>query len=74
MARWKADAREFTVSVNFHRTRGYQLNVPRPVMECLAKPARITFVIRGTRVEVRAAQNACGRPGAPSLALRNSHK
>lgn len=55
MPKWKAGAKEFTVTVNFHETRGYQLNVPRPVMDHLDKPLRITFTIRGKRVEVRAA-------------------
>lgn len=55
MPKWKEGAREFTVVVNFHETRGYQLNVPRPIMEHLAHPERVTFVIRRQKVEVRAA-------------------
>lgn len=55
MPKWKEGAREFTVVVNFHETRGYQLNVPRPVMELLDRPERLTFVIRRQRVEVRPA-------------------
>ena len=55
MPKWKADAREFTVTVNFHETRGYQLNVPRPIMERLSRPERVTFVIKREKVEVRAA-------------------
>jgi len=55
MPKWKADAKEFTVRVDFHETRGYQLNAPRPVMEHLGRPERVTFVIRREKVEVRAA-------------------
>jgi hypothetical protein len=55
--KWKSDAKEFTATVNIHETRGYQLNVPRPVIEHLSKPERITFVIRREKVEVRAAQD-----------------
>jgi hypothetical protein len=55
MPKWKEGAKEFTVTVNFHETRGYQLNVPRPVMEHLSKPEKLTFVIRREKVEVRAA-------------------
>lgn len=55
MPKWKADAKEFTVRVSFHETRGHQLYVPRPVMEHLSNPERVTFVIRRQKVEVRAA-------------------
>jgi hypothetical protein len=55
MPKWKADAKEFTVVVNYHETRGFQLNVPRPVMDHLSRPERVTFVIRRQKVEVRAA-------------------
>jgi hypothetical protein len=55
MPKWKKDATEFTVTVNFHETRGFQLNVPRPVMEHLSRPERVTFVIKREKIEVRAA-------------------
>ena len=55
MPKWKEGAREFTVVVNFHETRGYQLNVPRPIMEHLAHPGRVTFVIRRQKVEIKRA-------------------
>ena len=56
MPKWKKDAREFTVGVNFHEVRGYAATIPKPVMEHLAHPERVTFVIRRERVEVRAAK------------------
>lgn len=54
MPKWKADAKEFTVSVNYHETRGTLTTIPKPVTEHLGRPGRITFVIRKQRVEVRA--------------------
>jgi hypothetical protein len=35
--------------------RGYQLNVPRPVVDNQSKPGRMTFAIRRTKVEILAA-------------------
>lgn len=58
MPKWKADAKEFTVSVNYHETRGTLMTVPKPVTEHLGRPDRITFKIRGKKVEVRAAHDS----------------
>lgn len=55
MPKWKAGAKEFTVGVNFHQVRGYAATIPKPVIAHLAVKDRITFVIRGKKVEVRAA-------------------
>ena len=55
MPKWKEGAKEFTVSVSYHETRGHQIYVPRPIMDHLSNPERLTFVIRRERVEVRAA-------------------
>ncbi len=55
MPKWKKDAREFTVSVNYHETRGTLTTIPKPVVEHLSRPEKITFVIRKERVEVRRA-------------------
>ena len=57
MPKWKKDANEFTVSVNHNETRGYQSSIPKPVMETLGNPNRITFVVKPkNRVEVQAAK------------------
>lgn len=56
MPKWKADAKEFTVSVNYHEVRGYAATIPKPVMAHLAHPVRITFVLRREKVEIRAAE------------------
>ncbi len=61
MPKWKKDATEFTVSVGYHEVRGYQVYVPRPVIEALEihtdktkDPKPITFVIKKKKVEITA--------------------
>jgi len=54
--RWKKDATEFTVGVNHNKVRGYQASIPKPIMDKLHDPQKITFVIRGKKVEVEAAR------------------
>lgn len=56
MPRWKKGSREFTVSVNSHDTRGYQCTIPKPVIEVLGEPERITFMIKGKKVEIKSAE------------------
>jgi hypothetical protein len=54
MPKWKKDETEFTVSVNKHETRGYQVNIPKPIMELLGEPEKITFEVKPSkRVEVK---------------------
>ena len=54
MPKWKKDATEFTVSINYHPTRGTLVFVPKPVLELLGNPKSITFVVRGKKVEMKA--------------------
>ena len=54
MPKWKADAKEFTVSVTFHEVRGYAATIPKPVMARLGNPAKLTFEVGRAKVEVRA--------------------
>jgi hypothetical protein len=54
MPKWKKGAREFTVGVSYHEVRGYAATIPKPVMEHLSKPERITFTLRKQKVEIRA--------------------
>jgi hypothetical protein len=49
MPKWKKDATEFTVSVNHNEERGYQSSIPKPVMDTLGRPDRITFLIKPKR-------------------------
>jgi hypothetical protein len=52
MPKWKADAKEFTVGVNYSEGRGYQATIPKPLMAHLGNPERLTFAIRRKKVEV----------------------
>ncbi len=56
MPKWKEGATEFTVGVGYSEIRGYACTIPRPVIEALGEPERITFMIKGKRVEVEAAE------------------
>ena len=41
------------MGVNYNETRGYQSTIPKPVIETLGTPDRITFVIKPKkRVEI----------------------
>lgn len=53
MPKWKKDATEFTVSMSYHPTRGAQCIVPKPVVDALEEPKKVTFVLKGKKVEVR---------------------
>ena len=52
MPKWKKDAKEFTVGINFNEDRGYQSSIPKPLMEALGEPDKITFVINGKTVKI----------------------
>jgi hypothetical protein len=45
MPKWKKDANEFVVGVNYSDGRGYQSSIPLPVIDKLGKPNTIKFVI-----------------------------
>jgi len=56
MPKWKKGETEFDVNVNYHKTRGYQIYVPRPIMDELGDPDVLIFEIKGKgKVEVKAA-------------------
>jgi hypothetical protein len=52
MPKWKKDATQFTVGVNHNNIRGYQTSIPKPVMERLNFPDKVTFILKGKRVEI----------------------
>jgi hypothetical protein len=51
--KWKKDAKEFTVSVNYNDSRGYQSSIPKPIIDMLGEPDTITFVIDGKSVKIK---------------------
>jgi len=44
MPKWKKDAKEFVVGVNYVENRGYSSSIPKPVIERLGKPESIKYV------------------------------
>ncbi len=57
MPKWKVDAKEFTVSVSYHETRGTLTTIPKPVVDHLGRPERVTFILRKGKVEIRTAHD-----------------
>jgi hypothetical protein len=55
MPKWKKDATEFTVGVNYHPSRGAACSIPKPIIELLEEPKQITFEVKGKKVAVKAA-------------------
>ena len=52
MPKWKKDATEFKVSVNYVDKRGYSSSIPKPIMAALGEPSSIKFVLKGKKVEL----------------------
>jgi hypothetical protein len=67
MPRWKNDAKEFTVGVNYSDGRGYQSSIPIPVIDRLGKPSTIKFVINDDENSV---QLISGKTRAPRKAMK----
>ncbi len=53
--KWKRNATEFTVGVNYNEIRGYQVSIPRPVAEVLGRPKAVTYLLKGKKVELKKA-------------------
>jgi hypothetical protein len=45
MGKWKKDAKEFVVGVNYVERRGCASAIPKPIIDILGKPDKIKFVI-----------------------------
>lgn len=55
MPKWKKDETEFTVNLLFTEVRGYWATIPKPIVEHLGNPDKITFLKKTKgRVEVQA--------------------
>ncbi len=46
MPKWKKDAEEFKVGVNYAEGRGYPSSIPKPIIELLENPKRINFIVK----------------------------
>lgn len=51
--KWKKNAREFTVGVNYNEKRGYQCSIPKPIMEVLGEPETVTFIMDNKQVKIK---------------------
>jgi hypothetical protein len=45
MGKWKKDAKEFVVGLNYVEGRGYSSSIPKPIIEKLGKSDTIKFII-----------------------------
>ena len=52
MPKWKKNATEFPVSINYVEKRGYQSSIPKPVIDILGTPSTIKFIVKGRKVEI----------------------
>lgn len=52
MPKWKKDAKEFKVSVNYNENRGFQSSIPKPIMDALGNPDNIKFVIQDKKIKL----------------------
>ena len=52
MPKWKKDATEFPVSINYVEKRGYQSSIPKPVIDILGRPSAIKFIVKGKKIEI----------------------
>ena len=56
MPKWKEGATEFTVSVEYHKVKGYSCTIPKPIVELLGEPKKLTFEVKGKKIEVLASE------------------
>lgn len=52
MPKWKKDATEFRVGVNYNEVRGAQSSIPKPIVDLLGHPDAIKFVIKDKKVQL----------------------
>jgi len=61
MPKWKKDAKEFVVKVNYEEKRGYQSYIPRPIMLKLGAPESLKYTVKGNKIEISAAKSKEGQ-------------
>lgn len=52
MPKWSKDATEFTVNVHYDEEKGSQVRIPKPILERIGSPDKITFVVDGKDVRI----------------------
>lgn len=57
MPKWKEGATEFTVSLGENKVKGYWVTVPKPIVELLGTPKRVTFLVKAKgKIEVESSK------------------
>ena len=74
MPKWKEDAKEFTVSVNHNKSRGYQSSIPKPIMELLGDPEKVKFVVNGKNVTIIANNKITTNPKTTKIKIKRIKK
>lgn len=64
MPKWKKDAKEFSVSVNYNESRGYQSSIPKPVMDALGNPNTLKFEMSGNAIKMTSGDKEAKKPKA----------
>ena len=52
LPKWKKDAKEFTVGINFNEARGYQSSIPKPIIDALGDPKSLKFIMNGNLIKI----------------------
>ncbi|HJU14425.1 MAG TPA: hypothetical protein VJ792_08230 [Candidatus Nitrosotalea sp.] len=52
MPKWSKDATEFTVNVHYDEEKGSQVRIPKPLLEKMGNPDKITFLTEGKDVRI----------------------
>ena len=52
MPKWSKDATEFEVNVHYNKEKGSQIRLPKPILDKMNNPEKVTFVINGKTVKV----------------------
>ncbi|MDN5869039.1 MAG: hypothetical protein L0H55_16770, partial [Candidatus Nitrosocosmicus sp.] len=51
--KWKNDAKEFEVGINYVEGRGYSSSIPKPIIEKLGNPKRLKFVVNDNDIKLQ---------------------
>lgn len=58
MPKWKRQEKLYTVKLTYHNTRGTQLYLPKPIVEQLGRPDRVSFLMNEGEVLLMPAKRA----------------
>ena len=52
MPKWNKDATEFEVNVHYDNDKGSQVRIPKPILEKMANPDKVLFVVNGKTIKI----------------------